>query len=223
MRLRTLGVVLCALLFAWPTAAQEQRGVINGVVKDTSGGVLPGVTVEAKSAGSGVLTAATDATGSFRFPSVLPGNYVVTASLANFKSFTITDVIVTLGSIKTLEFMLPLASVTEQVNVTASSPIVDVKQSGRSTNIHKEQVELLPHNRDFTSLIVQAPGANQESKSSGVMIDGAAAAENRYMLDGIETTDLVGGLSGKNLLADFVEDVQVKSTGYSVEFGGSTG
>src|SRR5258708_23334381 len=136
MWLRALGVVLCALLFAWPAAAQEQRGTIDGIVKDTSGGVLPGVTVEAKSAGSGVLTATTDANGSFRFPSVLPGTYVVTASLANFKSFTITDVIVQLGSIKTLDFILPLATVTEQVNVTASSPIVDVQQSGRSTNIH---------------------------------------------------------------------------------------
>src|SRR5258708_19173427 len=209
MRLRTLGVVLCALLFAWPAAAQEHRGTINGVVKDTSGGVLPGVTVEAKGAGSGVLTAVSDATGSFRFPSVLPGTYVVTASLANFKSFTITDVIVTLGSIKTLEFMLPLASVTEQVNVTAQSPIVDVKQSGRSTNIHKEQVELLPHNRDFTSLIIQAPGANFETKSSpsgnfSPMIDGAAAAENRYMIDGIETTSIIGGGSGEDLLAGVV-------------------
>src|SRR5262249_28261809 len=61
------------------------------------------------------------------------------------------------------------------------------------------------------------------TKSAGIMIDGAAAAENRYVIDGIETTDIVGGLSGKNLLADFVEDVQVRSTGYSAEFGGATG
>ena len=223
MRLRTFGVLLCALLFAWPAASQEQRGSISGIVKDTSGGVLPGATVEAKSANSGILTTTTDGTGTFRFPSVLPGTYVVTASLASFKAFTITDVIVTLGSIKSLEFSLPLESVTEQVNVTAQSPIVDVKQTGRSTNIHKEQIELLPHNRDFTSLIIQAPGANQESKSAGVMIDGAAAAENRYMIDGIETTNVLYGVSGKDLLADFVEDVQVKSTGYPAEYGGSTG
>src|SRR5436305_5063155 len=55
------------------------------------------------------------------------------------------------------------------------------------------------------------------------MIDGAAAAENRYVIDGIETTNIVGGLSGQNLLADFVEEVQVKSTGYPAEYGGSTG
>ena len=223
MRLRALSVLVFAVLLALPAAAQEQRGTIDGIVKDTSGGVLPGATVEAKSDRSGVLTTVTDSTGTFRFPSVLPGTYTVTASLSNFKSFTITDVIVTLGSIKTLDFALPLATVTEQVNVTAQSPIVDVKQSGRSTNIHKEQIELLPHNRDFTGLVIQAPGANQESKSAGVMIDGAAAAENRYMIDGIETTSILGGVSGKDLLPDFVEDVQVKSTGYPAEYGGSTG
>jgi outer membrane receptor protein involved in Fe transport len=113
--------------------------------------------------------------------------------------------------------------VTEAVTVTAEAPIIDVKQRGRSTNIRAEQVELLPHNRDFTSLVTQAPGANNETKSDGIMIDGAAAAENRYIIDGIETTDIIGGVSGKSLLADFVEEVQVKSTGYPAEYGGSTG
>ena len=71
---------------------------------------------------------------------------------------------------------------------------------------------VLPHARDFLSIVTQAPGVNDESKSasannSGIMIDGAAAAENRYVIDGIETTNIIGGLSGKNLLADFVEEV----------------
>jgi len=214
MRLRTLTVLLCALLFALPASAQEQRGSIDGVVKDSSGGVLPGVTVEARSGGSGVLTTTTDATGMYRFPSVLPGVYEITANLASFKPSKVSNVVVQLGGIKTVDFALSLASVTEAVTVTAEAPLVDVKQSGRSTNIRAEQVELLPHNRDFTSLVTQAPGANNETKSAGVMIDGAAAAENRYVIDGIETTDIIGGLSGHNLLADFVEEVQVKSTGY---------
>src|SRR5205823_2129111 len=80
------------------------------------------------------------------------------------------------------------------------------RNSGKSTNIRAEQVDLLPHNRDFLSLVTQAPGVNNETKSAGIMIDGAAAAENRYVIDGIETTDIVGGTSGKNLLADFVEE-----------------
>jgi hypothetical protein len=223
MRLRTLTVLLCALLFALPAAAQEQRGSIDGVVKDSSGGVLPGVTVEAHSSGSGVLTTTSDSSGTYRFPSVLPGVYEVTANLASFKPQKISNVVVQLGGIKTVDFALALASVTEAVTVTAEAPLIDVKQSGRSTNIRAEQIDLLPHNRDFTSLVTQAPGANNETKSAGVMLDGAAAAENRYVIDGIETTDIIGGLSGHNLIADFVEEVQVKSTGYPAEYGGSTG
>ncbi|MEO6238978.1 MAG: TonB-dependent receptor [Vicinamibacterales bacterium] len=223
MRLKTFAALLAITLLAWPVAAQEQRGSVEGVVKDASGGVLPGVTVEAKSGGSGALTAVTDSNGSYRFPSLLPGVYEISSTLGGFKPSKIGDVEVRLGSIKKVDFSLQLASVTEQVTVTAESPLVDVKQSGRSTNIRADQIALLPHNRDFTSLVTQAPGANNESKSAGIMIDGAAAAENRYIIDGIETTNIVNGLSGKNLLADFVEEVQVKSTGYPAEYGGATG
>src|SRR6476646_6174594 len=223
MRKRVFAALLAITLGAWPARAQEQRGSIEGVVKDSSGAVLPGVTVEAKSPSSGVLSTTSNETGNFRFPSVLPGTYEVSASIAGFKPTKVADVEVKLGSMKSVEFSMQLASVSENVTVTAESPIVDVKSSGKSTNIRAEQVSLLPHNRDFTSLVTQAPGVNSESKSAGVMIDGAAAAENRYVIDGIETTNIVGGLSGQNLLADFIEEVQVKSTGYPAEYGGSTG
>ncbi len=223
MRLRSFATLLAIALFAWPAAAQEQRGSIEGVVKDASGAVLPGTTVEARSGGSGVLTTTSDANGNFRFPSVLPGTYEVSANLSGFKPAKVSNIEVRLGSIKSVDFAMQLASVTEQVTVTAESPLVDVKQSGKSTNIRAEQVDLLPHARDFTSLLSQAPGVNNETKSAGVMIDGASGAENRYVIDGIETTNLIGGLSGQNMLADFVEEVQVKSTGYPAEFGGSTG
>jgi hypothetical protein len=223
MRLRSFAALLAIALCAWPVAAQEQRGSIEGVVKDASGGVLPGATVEARAGGSGVLSTTTDANGNFRFPSLLPGTYEVSATLSGFKAGKVSNVEVKLGSVKSVDFGLQLASMTEQVTVTAESPIVDVKTSGKSTNIRAEQVNLLPHARDFTSLITQAPGVNNEGKSAGVMIDGAAAAENRYVIDGIETTNIIGGLSGQNVLADFVEEVQVKSTGYPAEFGGSTG
>lgn len=219
----TCAALLALVLLAWPAAAQEQRGSIEGVVKDASGAVLPGVTVEARSPGSGTLTAVSDATGGFRFPSVLPGIYEVSATLSGFKPAKVSAVEVKLGSIKSVEFSLQLAGVSENVTVTAEAPLVDVRQSGKSTNIRTEQIELLPHARDFTSLVSQAPGVNNESKSKGIMIDGAAAAENRYVVDGIETTSVMGGLSGKNVLADFVDEVQVKSTGYPAEFGGSTG
>jgi hypothetical protein len=223
MRVRAFAALIAIVLLAWPAVAQELRGSIEGSVKDTSGAVLPGVTIEAKTASGVTLTATTDGQGAYRFPSVPPGTYEVSASLASFAPQKVSDVTVGLGQIKRVDFGLALATVAETVEVTAASPLVDVKQSARQTNIRAEQVELLPHGRDFTTLVTQAPGANQESKLGGLSIDGASAGENRYIIDGVETTNLQNGLSGKNLIADFVDEVQVKSSGYTAEYGGATG
>ena len=223
MRAITFAVLMAGLLFSGPIAAQEQRGSIEGVIKDGSGAVLPGVRVEAQAPNGPIAVATTDANGVFRFPSLAPGMYLVKASLQGFIPAQAADVRVALGNIKKVDFAMSVGGVTETVQVTAESPLIDVRQASRQTNIRAEQVELLPKGRDFTTLVTQAPGANQEAKLGGLSIDGASAGENRYIIDGIETTNLQSGISGKNLIADFVEEVQVKSSGYTAEFGGATG
>ncbi len=220
---RPFASLLIIAALAVPAFAQEQRGAIEGIVRDASGAVLPGATVEAQSNVGPVASTITDSVGSFRFPALPPGNYKVTANLQGFVSREVVDVRVALGQIKKVDFSLPLSGVTETVQVTAVTPIIDVRQSARQTNIRAEQVELLPHGRDFTTMVTQAPGANQESKLGGISIDGASAGENRFIIDGMETTNLQTGLSGTNLIADFVEEVQVKSSGFSAEFGGALG
>jgi len=222
MKLR-LVALLVALLTAVPVAAQEQRGTIEGVITDTSGAVLPGVTVEARAANGAVVSTTSGSDGVYRFPSVAPGDYVITASLQGFRSEKNDAVRVGLGQVRKVDFSLAVAGLTETVQVTAGSPLVDARQSARQTNIRAEQVELLPKGRDFSTLVTQAPGANQEAKLGGLSIDGASAGENRYIIDGIETTDIQDGTQGKSLIADFVEEVQVKSSGYTAEFGGATG
>ena len=113
-----------------------------------------------------------------------------------FVSREVVDVRVALGQIKKVDFSLPLSGVTEDGQVTAVTPIIDVRHSARQTNIRAEKVELLPHGRDFTTIVTQAAGANQESKLGGISIDGASAGENRFIIDGIETTDLQSGTLG---------------------------
>ena len=223
MRLRPFALLLVVISLAAPVWAQEQRGSIEGIVRDGSGAVLPGATVEASSNVGAVVSTTTDDVGSYRFPSLPPGNYKITANLQGFVSREVVDVRVALGQIKKVDFSLPLSGVTETVQVTAVTPIIDVRQSARQTNIRAEQVELLPHGRDFTTMVTQAPGANQENKLGGISIDGASAGENRFIVDGVETTNLQNGLSGMNVIADFVEEVQVKSSGFSAEFGGALG
>ena len=223
MRARTFAVLMAVLLLGWPATAQEQRGSIEGTVRDTSGAVLPGVSVEAKAENGAAVTTVSDASGTFRFPSVAPGTYTLTATLGGFAPKSQRDVRVGFGQIKKVDFAMALQGVSESVQVNAESPLVDVRQTARQTNIRAEQVELMPKGRDFTSLVTQAPGANQENKLGGLSIDGASAGENRYIIDGIETTNLQSGISGKSVIADFVEEVQVKSSGYMAEFGGATG
>jgi len=224
MRFRNFALLLLVLALAVPAMAQEQRASIEGVIKDASGAVLPGVTVEAKNLAVGsVVTTVTDASGVFRFPALAAGMYEVTASLQGFNTAKNTAVPIALGEIKKVGLSLTVAGVSESVQVTAESPLIDTKQSARSTSIRGEQIDLLPKGRDFTSLIAQAPGANYEAKSGGYMIDGAAAGENRYIVDGVETTNLQSGASGKGIINDFIEEVQVKSSGYTAEFGGAMG
>ncbi len=223
MRLRSVVMLFLVLALAAPALAQEQRGAVQGVVKDSSGGVLPGVTVEVRSSGGVATSAVTDSAGVFRFPTLSPGRYTVTAQLTGFKPSRVENLEVLLGQIKTVDFTLSVGGVTEEVQVTGESPLVDVKQSARATSISAEQLDMLPKGRDFMSVVTQAPGANNEAKSGGVMIDGASTSENRYIVDGAETSNIVNGGTGKAVIADFVAEVQVKSSGYTAEYGGATG
>lgn len=222
MRLVRIAMLLAMTLVAGAASAQEQRGTIEGQVKDSSGAVLPGATVTATGPAlpAGATTAA-DGEGYFRFPGLPPGRYDVTAELQGFSPGKISAVDVSLGQIKKVDFSLSLSGVTETVQVT--SPVIDVKQNAAFANISKEFIEKIPKGRDFTTVVTVAPGANFETKAGGISIDGASGAENIFVVDGINTTAIRTGQSAKGLITDFVEEIQVKSSGYNAEFGGAMG
>ena len=222
---RAVYALACVLALSLPVAAQEQTGQIQGAVKDSSGAVLPGVTVEITntSTGSVAATVVTDANGIYRVPGLRPGKYEALAKLQGFTPAKTENIELRLGQILTIDLALAVGGVTETVSVTAESPIIDTKQSARNTNITAETFEKLPKGRDFSTIVTQAPGANNEPRSGGISIDGSSASENRWIIDGAETTNINQGTSAKNLVTDFVEEVQVKSSGYAAEYGGSTG
>ena len=224
MRARIAAALMALLVLASPLAAQETRGTIEGIIKDASGAVLPGVSVEVRGINvGGALTAVTDAAGVYRFPALPPGRYQVTAALQGFTSSKSEQVDLQLGQVLKVDLSMALAGVTESVQVTAESPLIDVKQSVAGQNISADFIDRLPKGRDFTTIVTLAAGANSETRSGGISIDGASASENRYFIDGTDTTNLRTGLSAKPLLNDFIEQIQVKSSGYAAEFGGSTG
>ena len=223
MRTSLLAALMC-LLVATGVASQELRGTLEGTVLDAQGAGVPGATVAATNLAQAVtVETVADATGAFRFPALAPGYYDVTASLPGFQSYKFERVEVLLGQVKRLAFVLEIAGVSEEVRVSGSSPLVDTRQSARGFSLRQDAIDVLPKGRDFTSLVSQAPGANQEPKLGGISIDGSSASENRFVINGIETTNLFSGVSGHNVLPEFVDEIQVKSSGYAAEYGGSTG
>jgi hypothetical protein len=222
--LATLALVVVALSASSPVAAQEQTGGIEGRIVDADGGALPGVTVEARStnlAGSAVVV--TDERGVFRFPALPPGTYAVQATLEGFNPEGVESIQLSLGQLLKVEMTLQLAGVSETLTVTGERPLIDVKQSATTTSLSTEAIEVLPRGRDFTSVVAYTASAVDDKATGGIQIDGSSGAENRFVIDGMDTTDLQIGTSSKNVITDFIEEIQVKSTGYAAEYGGSTG
>ncbi|HMC23347.1 MAG TPA: carboxypeptidase regulatory-like domain-containing protein, partial [Thermoanaerobaculia bacterium] len=215
--------VALLVLSAIPVVAQEQTATIEGVVTDQSGAALPGVTVEALSATGQRLSTQTDTAGRYRFPAVPPGMYAITASLTGMQRTTVRGMQVVLGAPKKVDLAMRVAQVAETVIVTAEAPIVDVTSSATATSVRSEVFERLPKGRDFTSIAAQAPGARNDPKAGGITVDGASGSENKYIMDGVDTTNPQTGVAGKVLVTDFVDEVQVKSAGYQAEFGGAVG
>ena len=184
---------------------------------------MPGVLVVARTSGGLTAEAVADGAGIYRFPSLRPDTYELSLDLDGFAPVRITNVALTLGRQLRIDLVLVPAGLNETVNVTAPSPLLAVSQSVRATSLRGDDIEKMPRGRDFISLAVGSAGASNEPKLGGVGIDGSTGAENRIVLDGIETTDTWLGTPGQFLVTDFVEEFQLKSSGYSAEYGGSTG
>jgi len=222
-RFKFLSFLLLLVLVAGTLLGQEQTGSIQGVVTDSSGGVLPGATVEAINSRGSRFSTVSDSNGNYRFPSIPPGVYTLSATLSGMETATVKDLEVRLGQSPKVNLALRLSSMAETINVTAEAPIIDITSSAAATSIRSETFDKLPRGRDFSTVVTQAASANQNNKTGGISIDGASGAENRYIMDGVDTTNPQTGVQGKTLVTEFVDEVQVKSAGYAAEFGGATG
>jgi hypothetical protein len=223
MRRKLIFLIAAAVLVWTPLWAQEQTGALEGAVKDAEGAVLPGVTVEATSPAIGTVVATTDAAGRYRFPRLPSGVYAVKASLEGYKPAEAKGINLTLGQILTVNLALEVGSFEETIVVNGEGAQIDVTQSATATSISREQLQLIPKGRDFTTVATQAPGVTSQPFLGGLSVDGASGSENRFVIDGTDTTEPMSGISGQRLITDFVEEVQVKSAGYQAEYGGSVG
>ena len=219
-------LMISMLLVAGAALAQTaETGSIQGTVAQ-AGTPLPGVTVEVRSPNlQGVRTEVTDGQGRFRFSLLPPGDYTMTASLAGFNTVTQKNIHVGLNRTVTLEVGLnPTAS--EQITVTGAAPVVDVTSSSTGTNVTSETMSRLPIGRNFSAVSQVAPGTGTQAMpdgTAGVTFYGSTGAENQYIIDGLNTTNVRSGTEGKTLNFDFVQEVEVKTGGMPAEYGRMTG
>ena len=151
-------LVVMALLVAGPSLATAQS--LAGTVRDTSGAVLPGVTIEASSPAliTKVRTGVTDETGQYRIPDLPPGTYKVTFTLPGFATVVREGVELTGGGVMTIGADMRVGALQETITVTGESPVVDVQTARQQTVVDGDIVRALPASRSYGNYIAAIPG-----------------------------------------------------------------
>ncbi|MGH9347813.1 MAG: carboxypeptidase regulatory-like domain-containing protein, partial [Vicinamibacterales bacterium] len=224
-------VCLLALGLLVPTTLAAQGGgasstaTIVGRVADTSGAVLPGVTVTVASPSlMGVQTAVTNEQGSYRFPAVPPGTYAITYELPGFNTLKREGVELRLGFTANLNVELQVASLQETVTVTGESPVIDTTATRVQQNFKLDELQSIPNARDFWSLLAVTPsvqmsridvGGNRAGTQTGYTAYGFTG-QVRVLIEGINTTE---GTGGAGFYFDYasLEEVFIGTSGQSAE------
>lgn len=228
MLVRLVCVVLCTTLWCIPALAQETTGELYGRVQDPSGAVISGATVTATgSALIGSATSVTSGDGRYRVPGLPPGPYTVVVTAPGFARREARPINVVAGKSFRVDSVLRVGSSGETVEVDAESPQIDFTQSQAGINVPAAVIENLPNSRSFRDLINLAPGA--VPAVAGSQIDGASDSESAYMFDGADRSSVMsGGVYNASpgyfdTPVDFVQELQVNSSGFAAEFGGALG
>ena len=186
-RAQKSGVVFAAFMMMAPavTFAQTSAGSIAGIVKDTTGAVLQGVTVEASSPAliEKVRTVVTDGEGRYQVIGLRPGVYTVAFTLEGFSAVKRQGIQLTTGFTATVDVELPIGSVAQTITVFGQPPIVDVLNTKQQVVITRDVVDSIPTGKSFQNLAVLIPGI----VGSGVI--GSTIPQD------------VGGQSGQNFMA----------------------
>lgn len=229
-----VGLVLLALAVCAPVVqAQETTAGIQGYVKDQSGASVPGAIVEITGAALiGSKKGPTDSSGYYRFSYLPPGEYTLTVTAGNFRTYKQSGIKLDVGRLPTIDVELQIGQVAQVVEVTGQAPIVDVTTSKAAITVSSDVLNFIPKGRSFQSIIPFAPGSRQEpltsnninrGRSNGFQIDGASDGDNQYLVEGLDTTEIRNGGTGTNVPMEFLQEVQIKSSGFEAEFGGGAG
>jgi carboxypeptidase family protein len=219
-------LLVCAIL-ALPAVAYAQEATLNGTVTDSTGGVLPGVTVTAVNEATGnTFTAVTDTGGRYRIP-VRTGTYKITVELTGFATVTRSGVQLLAGQAITVD--VPLSpGVAETVNVTGETPLVNTTTSSLGGNVDPRQVAELPvAGRNFMSLALLAPGSRtQATNALQPLPDRGRAGDVREFqinVDGQQVSRDMGTGTQPRYSNDMISEFQYIANRFDATMGRSSG
>ncbi|MBV8809953.1 MAG: carboxypeptidase regulatory-like domain-containing protein, partial [Acidobacteriaceae bacterium] len=236
----TVFVVLAAsLIYPTPAFAQgETTSAIAGQVRDESGGVIALAHVMVTANETGLKrSVATDGGGRFQIPQLTPGIYTVQVTAAGFQAQENGAVSAPLGRTQTVDFVLRVQAVKQDVTVTEQPPLIDTQNANTSSTFNAPRLENLPNpGGDLTYPLQFAAGALINTAGSGndfvgstngygnVEFNGLPALSNGYIVDGLETNDpltnLNSGLSTNLVLGlNSIAEVTVNTLSYSADQG----
>lgn len=219
--------VIAWLLAASPVWAQIEQARLTGVITDAQGGLLPGVTVTAKSpALIGSQTAVTEADGRYRFPSLAGGVYALTFELTGFQTQVREGIVIRLGQTISVDARLEVAVLQETVTVTGATPVVDVTTTAVGTTFDKEKLTGIPTATDMWAVLAQSPGVRMQGydvggshKSQALGYEGfGIRGQSQFTIDGIQSEgNYPNSLSQEEIAVSAAGgDVEINSPGAAI-------
>ncbi|MBI4484034.1 MAG: TonB-dependent receptor [Acidobacteria bacterium] len=219
--------------------AQVTSATISGVVKDKTGGVLPGVTIQATNLDTGIAREAiTDDEGRYRVTNLPPGNYEVQAELVGFETGVRTGLMLTVGKEAIVDFTLGVGQITERVVVSGEAPLVETTTATVGELVDDQKVRDLPLNkRSFEELVFLQPTISRVPTAQATAFSGStgkiAAAgsrleSNTFLLDGTDMAHMFwghtpGSVGGVLMGVETVREFKVVTSNYSAQFGKTSG
>src|SRR5256714_2088007 len=232
---RLVVLCLCLAFLTLNAFAQSEAttGNIEGRVLDPNGAVVPNATVTAKNKDTGFeRSATTDGEGNYRIILLPPGKYTVSASASNFHPAPAHDVTVTVGGEATLEFVLSVGSVIEDVYVRSDAPVVETTRTSVATTINDRSIQNLPINgRNFQDFSTLSPGVIRDPRGGDLSVGGQRGTLNNLQVDGVDNNNTFFGQAlGRGgvrppyqFSEESVQEFQVNQNGFSAEFGRAGG
>jgi len=216
---------------ASPAFSQITTADVKGKVVDEQGGPLPGARVFARNQETGRERGAwADENGEYRLVALAPGTYELTIEIEGFATRVITDVVLNVGMIATMNFNMKLAAVAETITVSGEAPLIETTESDISTVVTEQQITSLPlDGRTFSELAMLAPGAQRaeswdptKTRMGNVSLSGGGGRGVNMSVDGGDNNDDAVGGQVQSFTAEGIREFEVITQRYKAEFGRAT-